>query len=67
MEEDCILRVHSGDVLLGNVDVACGVGVQGLLLALQHLLLMLHLPQLHLFFITLLSEFYEPGVNKSHL
>ena len=50
MEEDCILRVHSGDVLLGNVDVAGGVGVQGLLLALQHLLLMLYLTQLHLFF-----------------
>ena len=41
MEEDCVLRVHPGDVLLGYVGVAGRVGVQGLLLALQHLLLML--------------------------
>ena len=37
-----------GQVLLGDVDVGRGVGVHGLLPALQHLLLVVGLTQLHL-------------------
>ena len=48
MQEDSLLGVHLGDVVLGDVDVPGGVRVQGLLPALQHLLLVLHLTHLHL-------------------
>ena len=53
MEEDGILGMDLGQVLLGDVDVGRGVGVHGLLPALQHLLLVLHLAQPHL------TEFYK--------
>ena len=53
MEEDGVLGVNLGQVLLGDVDVGRGVGVHGLLPALQHLLFVIHLPQLHL------TEFYK--------
>ena len=48
MEEDGLLSVHLRNMVLGDVDVPGGVGVHGLLPALQHLLLVLHLAQLHL-------------------
>ena len=48
MQKDSLLRVHPGDVLLRDVDVPGGVRVDGLLPALQNLLLVLHLAQLHL-------------------
>ena len=44
----CILGMDLGQVLLGDVDVGRGVGVHGLLPALQHLLLVVGLTQLHL-------------------
>ena len=40
--------MHLRNAVLGDVDVTGGVQVHGLLPALQHLLLVLHLPQLHL-------------------
>ena len=48
MKEDGVLRVNFGDVLLGDVDVGRGVRVDGLLPALQNLLLVTRLTQLHL-------------------
>ena len=48
MEEDGVLGVDLGQVLLGDVDVGRGVGVHGLLPALQHLLLVVGLTKLHL-------------------
>ena len=48
MQEDSLLSVHLGDVVLGDVDVPGGVRVQGLLPALQHLLLVVGLTKLHL-------------------
>ena len=48
MEEDGILGMDLRQVLLGDVDVGRGVGVHGLLPALQHLLLVVGLAQLHL-------------------
>ena len=48
MEEDGILSMDLGQVLLGDVDVGRGVGVHGLLPALQNLLLVVGLTQLHL-------------------
>ena len=48
MEEDGVLCVNLGQVLLGEYDVGRGVGVHGLLPALQHLLLVVDLTQLHL-------------------
>ena len=50
MEESSLLSVDLGHVLIREVDVADGVLEQRLLLGLQHLLLMIHLPQRHLFF-----------------
>ena len=48
MEEDGILGMDLGQVLLGDVDVGRGVGGHGLLPALQHLLLVVGLTHLHL-------------------
>ena len=48
MEEDGVLGVNLGQVLLGDVDVGRGVGVHGLLPALQHHLLVVGLTKLHL-------------------
>ena len=48
VEEDCLLCMHLRDMVLGDVDVPGGVGVHSLLPALQHLLLVPHLTQLHL-------------------
>ena len=53
VEEDCLLCVHLRDMVLGDVDVPGGVGVHRLLPTLQHILLVLHLTQLHL------TEFYK--------
>ena len=53
MEEDGLLSVHLRNMVLGDDDVPGGVGVHGLLPALQHLLFVIHLPQLHL------TEFYK--------
>ena len=49
MKENSVLGVNLGDVLLWDADVARGVGVHRLLLALQHKLLMVHLSNVHLF------------------
>ena len=49
MKENSVLSVTLGDVLLRDADVAGGVGVHCLLLALQHKLLMVHLSNVHLF------------------
>ena len=53
MEEDRLLSVHLRNMVLGDVDVPCGVRVHGLLPALQRLLFVLNLAQLHL------TEFYK--------
>ena len=49
VKENSVLGVNLGDVLLWDADVARGVGVHRLLLALQHKLLMVHLSNVHLF------------------
>ena len=49
MKENSVLSVTLGDVLLRDADVAGGVGVHRLLLALQYKLLMVHLSNVHLF------------------
>ena len=49
MKENSVLSVTLGDVLLRDADVAGGVRVHRLLLALQHKLLMVHLSNVHLF------------------
>ena len=48
VEKDGVLRVHLGDVLLGELDVADGVRVHRLLPAVQQFLLVVHLAELHL-------------------
>ena len=49
VKENSVLGVNLGDVLLWDADVAGGVRVHRLLLALQHKLLMVHLSNVHLF------------------
>ena len=49
VKENSVLGVNLGDVLLRDADVAGGVRVHRLLLALQHKLLMVHLSNFHLF------------------
>ena len=49
MKENSVLGVNLGYVLLRDADIAGGVRVHRLLLALQHKLLMVHLSNVHLF------------------
>ena len=49
MKENSVLSVTLGYVLLWDADVAGGVRVHRLLLALQYKLLMVHLSNVHLF------------------